>query len=222
MSGVHRKNLRTARIVLIAANGLLLSVGAGMTAVALYVVTDPHLGNMYGATEISQLCYGFLFVGVCLFATAILGCLAIQKKERKIIFGYFSILSVLAFGHIIFGHYLYTCTDSYLVDRCLSSGSMQSTQCDEFRSSKAFTSSYFLWQQVWAEAMKPLPDVSAQNILQDVQDKYSCCGFHDKKACKQDLTPADWMIDSKQPKQRCSEEHPNEVRKLVNLPFGSL
>jgi hypothetical protein len=209
-----RQNLRIARILLIASNGLLLAVGAGLTAIAVYVITDPHLGNMYGATEISQLCYSFLFVGMSLFAAAILGCYAIARKERRIIYYYLSMLGCMAVGHIICGHEIYATTDSFLVDRCL--GSVQSGQnlnseaCNEFIHSKAYISSYFLWQQVWAEAMKPMPDVSAQNILQEVQDEFHCCGFHDKKSCHQDLSLAKWMIDGTQPRQRCSEQHPAE------------
>jgi hypothetical protein len=208
-----RQNLRIARILLIASNGLLLSVGAGLTAVAIYVITDPHLGNMYGATEISQMCYAFLCVGMYLLGAALLGCYAIARKERKIIFYYLSMLGCMALGHIICGHAMYSATDSSLVDRCISSNvgqNLNSEQCNEFRSSKAYVSSYFLWQQVWAEAMKPMPDVSAQNILQEVQDEFKCCGFHHKKSCKKDMTPAEWMIDRKQPRQRCSEQHPNE------------
>ena len=60
--------------------------------------------------------------------------------------------------------------------------------------------------------MKPIPDDSAQAILQYVQDEYKCCGFGNRKDCVADSTLADWLIDSKQPKQRCSQYASQEVK----------
>jgi hypothetical protein len=196
----------------------LQSLACGLCAMGMYIVTDPHLEDMYGSHDISQLCHWIIGIGVCLLLVSIGGCHVIQKGSKLALQLYIGLLVSMVVVHVGAAFKVYDMTSSDVLDTCIA-GSQAA--CTAFQSTKMHLASYFLWQQIWAEAMKPKPDVSAQAVLQYVQDEGKCCGFGHRKTCVADLTKATWLASRREPKQQCSVDVPDEYCYNVASTSGS-
>eukprot|EP00937_MAST-01D_sp_MAST-1D-sp2_P006125 g6125.t1 len=203
-------------------NGGLVAAGTLVFIMGLYVYTDPHLSEMHGEDDMAIVCVRVMALGGGLLALAALGCKVIVGQERSHVDAFCGAVCVLALLQVYYGGRLSTVFASADLDACAHSHSASGrTACDRFARSRAHVGAYVLWQQMWSEAMKPLPDTSAQSVLQQVQDAGKCCGFGDQKQCRSDRTPTQWLDGARaEPRQRCTKVPGAPTEYCYNIAQG--
>ena len=199
-------------------NGALVFFGAAIGIMGVYLWSDPHLSEMHGENDIGYVCWGVMSLGAALLVTAAFGCKLIVTQGRAEVRCFCLVLSVIVVVQLYYEWTLRSMFMSNDVAQCAhadvdGTASTQSAlaACRRFASSHTWTGAYAVWQQLWAEGMKALPDSSAQSVLQQVQDSGRCCGFGDRSQCRADPTPFVWLAGApREPRQRCAHAAPNE------------
>jgi len=204
-------------------NGVLVALGVCLFSMGLYVFNDPHLAKMHGQNDMERACVGVMHLGAALLLVAALGCCVVVRQSGlhlKVFVLALLLMVLLQLRHALYLHGLFASADAAACHGAIAAADAHPTPsakaaadgaCRAFRASAMWTGAYAVWQQLWAEAMKPLPDEGAQALLQSVQDAGSCCGFGERARCAPDATKVAWELGAAvEPRQRCAR-HPGSA-----------